>query len=231
MYLAQIIPDPNKLMDASNSLIVDQGIAIFAVVVFAIVIFGMMGLMFMMQRQTGAMLRQMGKESSQQDKLITQNDLNRVAAQRNTDELIDVKDLLSRLIDMQTDSNNDKQTVIKDGIKSIEDNTESVGTMNGKLEDLEKAVKDMDARTLSMETEVKTLSANMVMVLERLNELKVEAETPTEETEAIKPPLGKPSIGVPATRSATYPPPDRERGTDHAKSYPHKSDKDKTGSA
>ena len=90
MILAQIIPNPNKLMDASNSLIVDQGIAIFAVVVFAIVIFGMMAQMFMMLRQSGRMLTQMGKES-------TQNDLDRQAAQRNTDELIDVKKVLTKL--------------------------------------------------------------------------------------------------------------------------------------
>jgi len=208
MFLAQIIPDPDKLMDASNSLIVDQGIAIFAVVVFAIVIFGMMAVILMGQRQAGAMLKQMGRESNQQDKLITQNDLNRVAAQRNTDELVDVKQLLAKLIDMQTEGNNDKQTAIQTGIKTIEDNTESVDTMNGKLEDLEKAVNTMAAK-------VEILSTKMATVLERLDELAKESETPTEETTVVIDPgepsigklktVGKPSIGDITTESATYP--------------------------
>ncbi len=214
MYLTQIIPDPNKLMDASNSLIVDQGIAIFAVVVFAIVIFGMMGQMFMMLRQSGRMLTQMGKES-------TQNDLDRAAALRNTDELIDVKQLLARLIDMQTEGNNNKTTAIQTGIKNIKDNTESVDTMNGKLEDLEKAVTAMietiNTRDLEIAAKVETLSANMITVLERLDELTKEAEAPTEEIHitqphtGTEPPLGKvtvvgkPSIGDVETKSATYP--------------------------
>jgi len=220
MLLAQIIPDPDKLMDASNSLIVDQGIAIFAVVVFAIVIFGMMGLMFMMQRQTGAMLRQMGKESSQQDKLITQNDLNRVAAQRNTDEIIDVKKLLAKLIEVQMQGDDKKNATIESGIESIDKTTESVNTMNGKLEDLAKAVNDMiqttNDRYLEIVAKVETLSDNMDTVLERLDELAKDAETPTEETTVIIDPgepsigklktVGKPTVGItPAKPAGTYP--------------------------
>ncbi|KKK47837.1 hypothetical protein LCGC14_3151170 [marine sediment metagenome] len=215
MYLAQIIPDPNKLMDASNSLIVDQGIAIFAVVVFAIVIFGMMGQMFMMLRQSGRMLTQMGKES-------TQNDLDRAAAQRNTDELIDVKEVLNKLVDLQTTGNNNKHSVIKDGIKSVEENTESVQTMNGKLEDLEKAVREMLQKVNEGQRNFETfqkltekLGKDMELVLERLDELAKEQDAPTEPTAVIIDPgeagigklktVGKPSIGITPTSSATYP--------------------------
>jgi len=198
------IPNYGRVLDASNSFIVDQGIAIFAVVVFAIVIFGMMGLMFMAQRQAGAMLRQMGKESNQQDKLITQNDLNRVAAQRNTDELIDVKQLLARLIDMQTEGNSNNNVVIQESIASIDKNTESVDTMNGKLEELEKTIGEMVVKInagVSLDADSLALMKQFIDRAKQLEETLIRA---TQETPVIPPETPKeetPKLAVPPTRA------------------------------
>lgn len=147
MILAQDIPDYGMVLDASNNFIIDQGIAALAMIIIAIIAFGMLILMFMM-------LRQMGKESKQQDKLITQSGLNQIIVQRvveeqhldreerrqNTDEIIDLKKLMEKLIEIQTQDDNDKKNIIQSGIKSIEENTESVNTMQEKFDTLESAV-------------------------------------------------------------------------------------------
>ena len=79
---------------------------------------------------------------------------------------------------------------------NIVGNTESVEAMNGKFEDVEKAVRDMGA-------EIKTLSANMVMVLKRLDELKSESETPTEEIHITQTQTGIPPPKVTVDKRQT----------------------------
>ena len=199
-HLAQVDIPINDMMIASNNLIVDQGVAVFAVIVFAMVIFGLMGLMFIMQRQTGAMLRQMGKESAQQDKLITQNNLDRVAAQRNTDELVDVKDLLARLIDAQTQGNNNKNEIINNGIQTIEKMDGSVNDMQQEFEGLKTQLVELIKMlsegkiTMSPEDQEKIVdsvtagvSKNILAEIAKLQQTETETETPTQKIEIEKP--------------------------------------------
>ena len=189
---AKQIPDPESIIDASNSLIVDQGVTVFALVVFTMVVFGVMASNFMQQRQNSAMLKQMGKESSQQDKLITQNDLNRIAGERNAEatrqtagEMIDVKrlivtqgELLEQLISMSTQGNAAKTNAITNGVKSIEANTESVNSMDVNLMELIKKVEQ--------------LQTDMALVLEFIAEQREADDNPTE---PIKPDTAEPQLG------------------------------------
>lgn len=104
----QDIPNYGTILEATNSFIVDWGVAVFAMVIFAIVIFGMMALMFMM-------LRQMGKESKQQN---------------------DILEIMKATIAKQAES--DQR--IGDNTAATTKQTESINTMNDKFEGLERAV-------------------------------------------------------------------------------------------
>jgi len=84
---------------------------------------------------------------------------------------------------------------------TIVDNTESVDTMNGKLEELV--------------AKVEKLCIDMALVLKYIKQAKEESEAPTEPIAPVIDPgepsigklktVGKPSIGITPTSSATYP--------------------------
>jgi len=205
----QDIPD---VLDASNSFIIDQGVAVFAMVIFSIVIFGMMGLMFMMQRQTGKMLKQMGQESNQQDKLITQNDLNRVAAQRNSEDVIDIKTLLGKLIEVQEQGLAQKNETIETGIASIDKLDGSVNTMQITVDNLEKAIREMIAKMQASEGRTLEISEQSKLEIVKavtdsfepiVKQCLQDAIRSTQETPTVLHPIpkpDKPDLIVPDTR-------------------------------
>jgi len=168
------IPNYGRILDASNSFIVDQGFAVFAVVIFALVIFGMMILMFMM-------LRQMGKESKQQDEILS---------------------IMKATIAKQAQS--DQR--IGDNTAATTKQTESINTMNRKLEELEKAIREMLQRVNEGQANFETfkrlnekLSQDMVLALECLEKLVQQQETPVIPPETPK--EETPKLAVPPSRA------------------------------
>ncbi len=158
------------------------------------------------------MIDNQAQETKQQDRLITQNGLTISKVSR-------LEDLFAKWIETHTVENTKKNTIIETGIASIEKNTESVNIMNGKFEELEKAVTAMiatiNARDIETAAKFQALTTDMATVLERLDELTKETESPTEETTPVIDPgepsigklkmVGKPYIGDVETKSATYP--------------------------
>ena len=158
------------------------------------------------------MINNQAQETRQQDRLITQNGLTISKVSR-------LEDLFAKWIETHTVENTKKNTIIETGIASIDKNTESVNAMNGKFEDLKKEVTAMiatiNARDIETAAKFQALTTDMATVLERLDELTKEAETPTEETTPVIDPgepsigklktVGKPWVGDINPGSATYP--------------------------
>ncbi len=158
------------------------------------------------------MIENQAQETKQQDRLITQNGLTISKVSR-------LEDLFARWIETHTGENTKKNTIIETGIASIDKNTESVNTMNGKFEELKKAVTALiatiNARDIETAAKFNALTTDMATVLEHLDELTKEAEAPTEPTTPTIDPgepsigkikmVGKPSIGDVNPGSATYP--------------------------
>ena len=158
-----------SLIESVSQLIDNQGIA-------NVISLALLYIIFNMQRGQKA-------ETKQQDRLITQSGLNQTITQgiveeirksreeqrQSTVEIIDLKKLMARLIDVQTVGDNDRRLILDTGkqtIASIDKNTEGVNSMKDELDRvlLELAVMSRDIRSLidSVNTATQELRASVI---------------------------------------------------------------------
>lgn len=126
--LTQDIPDAGNILQASNSFIIDQGVTMFVVVVFAAVIFGMLIIMFMM-------LRQMGRESKQQDRQIMQHGL-------TIGKMGNFEIAINKLADIQTTSTAGTQQIISEQTATVAGHTKAIVGLKKIIDEVARIIKE-----------------------------------------------------------------------------------------